>query len=67
MRVAPPSEASYIIESTRIGSGVKVSAIDPVTGTEVCISAPLNSSERERNEIAVKKLEYVLQKNKKDV
>lgn len=55
----------YIIEFIKIGDSVKVSAIDPATGTEACIVAPAKGVTQERmKELAVQKLRYVMEKNK---
>lgn len=57
------SEAdNYIIEFTRIGTTVKVTAIDPRTMTEVSIVGGARYSQDFLTRRAVKKLEYVLSK-----
>lgn len=53
----------YIVEFRRLGNSVKVSAIDPDTGTEVSIVGPANASRSELSRNAVNKLKYVLNKN----
>ena len=55
----------YIVEFLRIGDSVKVSAIDPKTGTEASIVAPAHGvSQKQMQDTAVKKLQYVLKKSK---
>lgn len=56
--------AEAIIEFRRIGHTVKVSAVDPVTQLEVSIIAPATSSEREMSAAAIKKLQYMLARQK---
>ena len=53
---------SYIIEFTQVGASVKVTAVDPVTGTEVSIVGGAGYSQEFLSRQAVKKLEYVLAK-----
>jgi hypothetical protein len=54
-----------IIEFYYVGNAVKVSAIDPVTLTEVSIVGSPEIGEEELKRTAIRKLEYVLAK--KDV
>ncbi|MCW5699103.1 MAG: hypothetical protein KIT00_04620 [Rhodospirillales bacterium] len=49
-----------LFEFRPVGSFVRVSAIDPVTNTEVCIVGPAASGERVLMGVAAKKLNYVL-------
>ncbi|MCB2081071.1 MAG: hypothetical protein H6908_06200 [Hyphomicrobiales bacterium] len=53
----------YFIEFRHAGNAVKVSAIDPVTGTEVSIVGDPHRTEAELSRLAVQKLEYILKKN----
>jgi hypothetical protein len=55
----------YLIEFHHIGAYVKVSVIDPVTNTEASIVGDPRASEAELTRLAVRKMEYVLEKNKK--
>lgn len=55
---------SIIIEFHRIGGSVKVSAMDPSTLTEVSIVGPANAGEEILKRNVLKKLEFVLAKNK---
>ena len=56
----------YIIEFTKIGASVKVTAIDPKTMTEVSIVGAAGYSQEFLTRQAVKKLQYVLSKNAKN-
>ena len=59
----PPAEGGeFLLEFRRIGNAVKVSAIDPVTGTEVSITGPASIGEAELSLNACNKLRYVLRK-----
>lgn len=59
----PPAEGGeFLLEFRRIGNAVKVSAIDPVTGTEVSITGPASIGEAELTLNACNKLRYVLRK-----
>jgi len=53
-------EQQVLLEFIQIGNSVKVSAIDPKTGTEVSITGPASASEQTLSRNAVKKLKYVL-------
>ena len=56
-------DSQFIIEFVRVGDSVKVSAIDPKTGTETCIVAPAKgSTQKQMQDIAIQKLKYVLSK-----
>lgn len=52
-----------LFEFRRIGAYVKVSAIDPVTGTEVCIVGGATMGEAQLKLVALRKLDYVLAKS----
>ena len=52
----------YLLEFRRIGKYVKVSALDPVSTKEVSIVGDAEASQEELTRIAVRKLEYVLNK-----
>ncbi|MDA0781548.1 MAG: hypothetical protein PQ612_04135 [Rickettsiales bacterium] len=57
------ADNQYIIEFVRVGDSVKVSAIDPKTGTETCIVAPVKGvTQKQMQDLAIQKLEYVLRK-----
>lgn len=53
----------YYLEFYPLGNAVKVSAIDPVTGTEVSIVGAATASQEQLSKLAIQKLEYVLAKN----
>jgi hypothetical protein len=53
-------QGDAIIEFQTIGQAVKVSAIDPVTLTEVSIVAPSSATERDMTAAVLRKLRYVL-------
>ena len=59
-----PAGGQVIIEFYRVGAYVKVSAIDPVTYTEVSIVGAPDAGEAALTRAAVRKLEYVLRKRK---
>lgn len=54
---------NYIVEFHQHGTSVKVSAIDPVTLTEVSIVGPSSAGQEELSRTAVNKLLFVLNKN----
>ncbi len=56
----------YIIEFRQVGNVIKVSAMDPATLTEVSIPVPAgrNLSRNDMSRLAVKRLEFVLNKKK---
>lgn len=49
-------------EYVPVGTSVKVSAVDAVTGLEVSIVAPATASQDEMNRIALNKLRYMTRK-----
>jgi hypothetical protein len=51
-----------IFEIIRVGQAVKVTAIDPATGTEAVIVGDPAASEGELKRLARRKLDYVLAK-----
>ncbi len=53
-----------LLEFQRIGNAVKVVAMDPETLVEVTIMGPPGAGEEALTRIAVRKLEYVLNKRK---
>ena len=58
--------SEFLIEYRVVGNSVKVSAVDPVTLTEVTIVGPLSAGKEELMRNAVNKLKYVLEKQKPD-
>ncbi|MEQ9042626.1 MAG: hypothetical protein RLO23_02275 [Alphaproteobacteria bacterium] len=59
-------EGEVLIEIQRVGNAVKVTAMDPVTLTEVTIAGSPHDGEETLIRTAVQKLVYVLNKKKKD-
>ena len=59
---ADSDKGGAIVEFIPLGGSVKVTAIDPETGTEVSIVGAASAGERELAALAVRKLRFVLQK-----
>ena len=57
-------EGEYLVEFIQVGSYMKVSAIDPVSGREVSIVGPASASRGQLTRVAVNKLKYVMAKEK---
>ncbi len=57
------NESEVLFEVRQVGNAVKVSAIDPVTNTEVCVVGPVNASPYTLKMNAVRKLRMVIRKN----
>lgn len=55
-----------LLEFQRIGNAVKVVAVDPESLVEVTIMGPSGAGEEALTRVAVRKLEYVLSKRKKE-
>jgi len=55
----------YIVEFVSLGQSLKVTAVDPDTGTEVSMVASPRASQDELKRLATRKLEYVLDKQKR--
>ena len=51
-----------LIEYVQIGHSFRVTAVDADSGTEVVFQAPVNTSRKEMERIAVSKMKYVLSK-----
>lgn len=56
-------QAEYLIEFHPIGAYVKVTAIDPESGTEASIVGDGNAPQKHLEQLAVKRLLYVMNKN----
>lgn len=56
------TDDGYFVEYQRIGAIVKVTAIDPVTGTEAVLQGPASAGDHALGQAAVKKLEFLLRK-----
>jgi hypothetical protein len=57
-------DKEVLLEFQRIGNAVKVVAMDPETLVEVTIMGPPGAGEEALSRIAMRKLEYVLNKRK---
>ncbi len=55
-------EGKFFVEFIQIGTSVKVSAVDPVTGREVSIVGPASATRSHLSQVAVNKLKYILAK-----
>lgn len=55
-------QRDVLFEFRRIGTSVKVSAVDPATGTEVSIIGPAGAGEVALRRVALQKLRFVLAK-----
>ncbi len=59
----PPEKTSsreIYFEHVVVGHNVKVSAIDANTGTEVSITGPANAGQKQLEDVALRKLLYVM-------
>jgi len=54
-----------IVEFHRLGRSTKVTALDPVSLTEVSIVAPSNLGQRQMADNALRKLDYVMARGAK--
>lgn len=61
----PPSDRDVLLEFINVGRLVKVCAIDPRTGTEVVVVGPANAAQADLTRAAVRKLQYVLRKKRR--
>ena len=57
-------QGRYIIEYVAMGESVKVTAIDPVSSREVSIVGPVKAPRKQLAELAIRKLLYVLNRDK---
>jgi hypothetical protein len=51
-----------LLEMVRVGKSLRVTAIDPITGTEVILIAAANATRNHVKRIAARKLAYVIAK-----
>ena len=51
------------IEFTPVGAQVKVAAIDAATGVEVVVMGPSHATQKQLEDLAVRKLQWRLQKS----
>ncbi|MDX1948874.1 MAG: hypothetical protein SFT90_00035 [Rickettsiales bacterium] len=54
-----------IFEFTRLGSYVKICAVDEETGLEAVVTCPANISQSEMEQHAINRMKYLKEKNKK--
>jgi hypothetical protein len=59
------SGENYIVEFLQVGNAVKVSAVDPATGTEVSVVGSPLMSRDQMARTAIQKLEYRLRQRGK--
>lgn len=64
-RPAPPIPREVLLEFQKIGHILRVTAIDPDSGTEVIMVADPRQSQDHIERLAARKLAYVLDKNRK--
>jgi hypothetical protein len=57
-------EDAYIVEFVAVGKSLKVTAVDPVSLREVTMVGALKISRQRLAELAVRKLKYVLERDK---
>ncbi len=62
----PPGKREVIFEYTQIKNSMRVTAVDAETGTEIVFQAPANATRAEMQSIAVRKLKYVMDKQKSE-
>lgn len=55
-----PAAGEVLFEFHRIGHAVRVSALDPVSNTEVTVVAPQGQGQEALKRVALRKLSYVL-------
>jgi len=65
--MARQSKREILIEFHQIGNSVKVTAVDVETMVEVSIVGAANASQEMLKRLAVRKLDYVLEKQKKEL
>jgi len=56
------SQEGYIVEFHQVGNSVRVTAFDPVSMLEAVVIGPLNASQQQLAELAVRKLHYIMGK-----
>jgi hypothetical protein len=60
-----PAPREILIECVKVGTSVKVTAMDAATGTEVTFQAPFNAGQSTIKRIAADKIKYVLERQGK--
>jgi len=56
------SNDGYIVEFYHVGNSVKVTAVDPASGTEASVIVPTTLPSEQASVQAIRKLEFVLNK-----
>ncbi len=64
MHPTDPDSCGYILEFHRIGTQVKVTAIDPESMREASIFGPAQTRPEDLKALAVRKLRYMLERDK---
>lgn len=59
-------KGEFIVEYQKIGGQVRVAAIDPHSGREAVIVGAVGASRKALAQLAVRKLKYVLEKERKN-
>ena len=57
------AQRETIFEFHRVGSYMRVTAMDTASLTEVVVSAPATATEQQLKDLATRKLAYVMKKN----
>lgn len=57
-------EEGYYIEFMKVDNMVKVTAIDPDTGTEASVICPASTAKNDMTNLAIRKLHYIQKKNR---
>lgn len=63
--MSTPDDKGYIVEYRSVGNSVKVVAFDPVSLKEVSIVGARGVAQSELARLAIRKLEFMLEKDKK--
>lgn len=61
----PPGGSEIYVEFVVLGAFIKATAIHAVTGTETSIVGPANAARADLSAAAIRKLDYVLKKQKR--
>ena len=64
--MADGKSREVLFEIVTLGDYAKITAIDPVTGTEVSLSGPANADPAALKAVAMRKLDYVLKRKSGD-
>ena len=61
---AVPPLKEVLLELQRVGNALRVTALDPITGTEIVMVADPRQSVETIKRLAARKLAYVIEKNR---